>query len=80
MKRLLSLILILVASGCIKKDDLTLPVTVKFKIGILTDDLSTNEYLNFLEEAKKHSITIHSIRIVKKITKKENRIFFINIV
>jgi hypothetical protein len=43
------LILMLGLTGCSKKDELTLPVRVYFKIGISQSNSLSNEYLNFSE-------------------------------
>ncbi len=44
--KLVIIIMILFLNGCIKKDDLTLPVKVDFKIGI-ADNPSKDDYLTF---------------------------------
>jgi hypothetical protein len=44
---LVGVILLILISGCTKKDDLTLPVKVHFKIGISQNNSLINEYLDF---------------------------------
>jgi hypothetical protein len=45
--KLVIITLILFISGCSKKDDLTLPVKVNFKIGISPENVSSDSYLSF---------------------------------
>lgn len=45
--RLAGLIALLLVTGCVRKDDLTLPVKVFFKFGILRDYKASKEYLEF---------------------------------
>ena len=45
--RLAAIIALLLATGCVRKDDLTLPVKVYFKFGILRDYNTSKEYLEF---------------------------------
>jgi len=47
--KLVILALIIFTTGCIRKDDLTLPVKVHFKIGISSDNFLNIEYLAFTE-------------------------------
>jgi hypothetical protein len=49
MIKLASIILILSIAGCTKKDDLTLPVKVYFKIGIPPENINSDTYLRFTE-------------------------------
>jgi hypothetical protein len=49
IKAVAIILILIISGGCLKKDDLTLPVKVSFKIGIQTDHISDYQYLNISE-------------------------------